>query len=96
MTGTSDSTIEPHAHYTSAKVVTDNLWTITGLRNGWTMLAAPWWKRLPVVRHVRVMIHAARLIMWQDFWVRAGYVPSGYDDWVLHGMWRGWESRNDD
>lgn len=68
-------------------------WAITGLRNGWKMPSAPWWKRLPVVRHVRVAYHAARLVIWEDFWTRAGYVPSGYDDWVLAGMLRGWEER---
>lgn len=25
-------------------------WAIVGLRNGWKMPAAPWWKRLPVIR----------------------------------------------
>lgn len=68
-------------------------WAITGLRNGWKMPAAPWWKRLPLIRHIRVAYHAARLVIWEDFWIRAGYVPSGYDDWVLHGMWKGWEER---
>jgi hypothetical protein len=68
-------------------------WAIAGLRNGWKMPTAPWWKRLPVIRHVRVMYHAARLVIWEDFWTRAGYVPNGYDDWVLAGMWRGWEER---
>jgi hypothetical protein len=68
-------------------------WAIAGLRNGWKMPLAPWWKRLPVIRHIRVAYHAARLVIWEDFWRRAGYVPNGYDDWVLAGMWRGWEER---
>ncbi len=68
-------------------------WAIMGGRNGWTMPTAPWWKRLPVIRHFRVMYHAARLLIWEDYWTRAGYVPNGYDDWVLAGIWRGWEER---
>ena len=66
-------------------------WAIVGLRNGWTMPGAPRWKRLPVIRHVRVIYHVARLTLWRRHWEARGYVPHGYDDWVLAGMWRGWE-----
>jgi hypothetical protein len=79
--------------YASAKPATANRWASIGQRNGWSMPKAPGWKRLPIIRHVRVMYHAARLILWEDHWTRAGYVPNGYDDWVLHGIWRGWEGR---
>lgn len=66
-------------------------WAIAGLRNGWKMPSAPAWMRLPVIRHIRVGYHVARLVIWRKHWEAQGYVPNGEDDWILAGMWRGWE-----
>lgn len=71
-------------------------WKADGVAYGWVMPAAPWWKRLPVVRHVRAV--------WNGFWVEVWYrkgpgslgLRTGYDNWVLWGIAHGHERRTGD
>lgn len=69
----------------------DERWERDGLDFGWTLpKKAARWKRLPVIRHIRVY--------WNAFWIEQHYrhgpgrlgLRSGYDSWALYAMWRGW------
>lgn len=72
--------------------VIDPNWVEDGRQNGWIMPAAPRWKRLPVIRHLRAVWHRVRVERHQAFWTGAtGALHSGYDHWVLYGMARGQE-----
>lgn len=61
--------------------------------NGWIMPFAPWWKRLPVVRHVRVVWHSWRLHRHNAIVRQMGMIPTGYDEWTLFGIWHGLERK---
>lgn len=67
-------------------------WKDTGRHHGWDMPSAPAWKRLPIVRHVRTLYHSYKVQAWDDFWWGMGLMATGYDDWVLWGMWNGMEN----
>lgn len=64
-------------------------WREIGERNGWRMPPSPWWKRLPVVRHVRVLWHSYHLVRHEQIARSLGMIPTGADAWVLWGMLRG-------
>ena len=66
-------------------------WEDDGKLNGWQMPRAPRWKRLPVIRHIRAIYHNWRVSQHEWFYSRIGMLTSGYDRWVLHGIWRGKE-----
>ncbi len=69
----------------------DVLWNQAAEEFGWTLPArAPWWARLPVMRHVRVIIAAYRIETHYRRWASVGLLSSGYDEWVLYAIWRGW------
>ena len=68
-------------------------WEKTGAELGWVMPAAVWWKRLPVIRHVRAILGAVKVAIHNRFYRSIGLIPTGYDDWVLHGMWIGREPK---
>jgi hypothetical protein len=72
-------------------VILHDDWSEVGKRNGWVMPAAPRWKRLPVVRHLRALRAAWYVYENEAFWGRLGMIPNGYDRWVLHGIWKGRE-----
>ena len=61
-------------------------WLEDGEKFGWEMPRAVWWKRLPVIRHVRAAYLSARVEFHNDFWLSAGLIPTGYDNWVLWGI----------
>lgn len=66
-------------------------WKRIGEENDWLMPSAARWKRLFFIRHARTL--------WNSYLVERHYaygigrigLRSGYDDWVLWGMWRGLE-----
>lgn len=70
-------------------------WATDGVRLGWQMPPAPRWKRLPIVRHLRAV--------WAAFMVERHYsrmggllgLRTGYDEWVLFGIWHGQEPAHD-
>lgn len=70
-------------------------WMKDGQDNGWTMPRAAWWKRLPVIRHVRVIYHLVQLERQNRFWISVGKIPTGYDEWVIYGIARGMENPHD-
>ena len=60
--------------------------------NGWgpPAVAGSFW-RLPIVRHVRAFWHGWRTERHYARWASVGSVlRSGYDEWVLYGIWKGW------
>lgn len=66
-------------------------WAHYGREFEWSMPFAPWWKRLPIIRHLRAI--KARIAI--EFWYSRGPgvigLRSGYDDWVVFGIWHGLE-----
>lgn len=67
------------------------LWEQDGKEFGWEMPYAPWWKRLPVIRHIRAIYHRVQVDRHNQFWIGMGKIPTGYDSWVLYGIARGME-----
>lgn len=68
-------------------------WLEKGRRNGWHAQrpkAAPW-KRWPVIRHARSIILAAGMARWYTHGPGQFGIPTGYDEWALYGIWKGWE-----
>jgi hypothetical protein len=69
-------------------------WREDADRNGWVMPCAVWWKRLPVIRHVRAAIHRHRALKYRHLTRAAGLGLGGlpqFDRWVLYGIARGYE-----
>lgn len=66
-------------------------WLQDGECRGWKMHSAPWWKRLPVIRHVRAFLLSIGLDRHNDFWRAAGRFPTGEDEWRLWGIYHGLE-----
>ena len=69
-------------------------WREIGARNKWKMIKRPhWFLRLPIVRHVWVFILCGRVA--RHYRRMPIGIPTGYDEWVLWGIWRNlWEKRN--
>lgn len=70
-------------------------WYRDAERNGWVMPVSPWWKRLPIIRHVRAVYGSIMVSRHNSFWLSAGLIPTGYDQWVLHGIWHGEDRPHD-
>ncbi len=69
----------------------DDLWRDDGARNGWTLpkpAAWPW--RAPVIRWFRFLIGSIRVEQHYAGWEHVGRVRTGYDEWVLYAIRRGW------
>lgn len=63
-------------------------WFEQGKRNGWVMPEAPLWKRLPIIRHIRAIWNSYQVARWYSM---VPGIPTGYDEWVLYGMFHGLE-----
>ena len=62
-------------------------WESDGIHNDWIMPAAPKWKRLPIIRHLRAIneyLFVRRL-------ERAGNRTFSQDRWIALGIWLGKE-----
>lgn len=66
-------------------------WHQTRADCGWSMPSAPFWKRLPVVRHIRTWWGMYQISRWYSQGPGLLGIPTGYDNWVLFGMWHGLE-----
>lgn len=66
-------------------------WLEAGQRLGWTMPAAPWWKRLPVIRHARAVYGTWRVEQWYRYGPGSIGLRTGYDEWALWGIFHGME-----
>ena len=60
---------------------------------GWKLPECSQWKRLPIIRHLRVIYLSLMLMLWRRYWDAQGFsgLHSGYDNWVLYGIWRGFK-----
>jgi hypothetical protein len=75
----------------------DRLWLDEGLRNGYKLRppAAPilgyrvW--QWAGIRHIRSICHAVRAEVWSRRFARAGFIPPGYEAWIAHAIWKGWQ-----
>lgn len=66
-------------------------WWFDGGKNGWEMPSAPRWKRLPIIRHVRAIFGAIMVERWYHSGPGLIGIRTGYDEWVLFGIWHGLE-----
>ena len=66
-------------------------WEKAALENNWEMPSAPRWKRFPLIRHLRAIYHAFHLGWHERIMLEMGFISTGYDRWVLHGIWKGKE-----
>lgn len=66
-------------------------WYVDGEDHGWLMPPVARWKRLPVIRHVRAMLATLAVDEHEALWRAAGLIPTGYDRWVIYGIWYGLE-----
>lgn len=66
-------------------------WESDGIHNDWIMPAGPKWKRLPIIRHVRAIHHAINVRSHNAVYRAMGMIPTGYDEWIVHGIWLGKE-----
>jgi hypothetical protein len=70
-------------------------WEQDAIDFGWVMPTAPRWKRLPVIRHVRAIWLSGKVARQTYAYIQFGFIPSGYDKWVLRGIWIGKERDHD-
>lgn len=73
------------------KARSEKYWNEEKEANGWELPRKAWWPlRLPIIRHGRAIF----LMIMVDLFYRKGLgsigVRSGYDEWVLYAIIRGW------
>lgn len=66
-------------------------WLLDMNQNKWVMPFAPWWKRLPIVRHVRAVALKIKVKKHYKSGIGIFGLRTGYDEWVLYGIWHGLE-----
>lgn len=69
----------------------DILWRADAAMMGWRMPSAPLWKRVWGIRHLRRTYHAYHVTRHELLHSGRGATRSGYDQWVLYGIGRGFE-----
>ena len=70
------------------------IWHEEATEKGWTMPEVLFWKRWPVIRHVRHVWHSHRVYKAAHTWNSVGIGfggPAQYDRWVLYGIATGKE-----
>ncbi len=69
----------------------DEEWREVGRRHGWELPPpAPWLLRLRGIRYVRAAVAAVALIRQNHRWSSVDCIPTGYDDWLVYAIARGW------
>lgn len=68
-------------------------WREQGIEYGYTMPKSSWWKRLPIIRHIRTIKTMIAVEWHYSRGMGSIGIRTGYDDWVLWGMWRGLEEK---
>jgi hypothetical protein len=72
-------------------VDTERKWLEYGAEYDWTPpRKAARIYRLPVIRHVRYAYTALLVERHYKYWAAIGAARSGYDSWVLFGIFHGW------
>lgn len=66
----------------------EKLWLDDGDRYGWSLPPKSHWIfRLPIIRNIRAAYYIVMISWWYS--VVPG-VRSGYDEWVIYAIRRGW------
>lgn len=74
------------------KIISDlEKWEADARAFEWTMPRASWWKRLLIIRHIRALIACVAVENHYSHGLGSIGLRSGYDDWVLWGIWHGKE-----
>ena len=70
----------------------DEEWREVGRSQGWELPPpAPWPLRLWGIRYVRAAVASVQLIRrHKQLGASLDYFPTGYDDWVIYAIARGW------
>lgn len=69
-------------------------WFLAMEENNWQMPTAPRWKRWPIIRHLRACRAAIMVKHHNSLLLSLGFIPSGFDRWVVAGIWGGMERDN--
>lgn len=69
----------------------DERWERDRVQRRWRMPTSSRWKRLPGIRLIRFVWHSYRLVRHQAAFSGLGMWSSGYDEWVLYGIARGFD-----
>lgn len=67
-------------------------WIDEGHEKGWMMPVKRWFQRWPIVRHFWVGWVGIQVERHNTRWRQMGSIPTGYDEWVLYGVWRGFDN----
>ena len=71
--------------------IDEKRWRAVQKRTGWKLPPkAHWLLRLPFICRVRGVFISIRVERHYRFWQAMGSVRSGYDEWVLYAIHRGW------
>ena len=69
----------------------DKEWREVGRSHGWELpTPAPWLLRLWGIRYVRAAMASVQLIQKDQLWLSLDCSRTGYDDWVIYAIARGW------
>lgn len=66
-------------------------WIESGMKMGWVMPCAPWWKRQPIIRNIRAGMIAWKVHKHNEMWASIGAFSQGFDEWVIWGIANGLE-----
>lgn len=65
-------------------------WHRDKVERGWRLPdIAPWPLRLPIIRHIRALWISWHIEKYYAAWSESGLVSSGYDEWVIFAIFRG-------
>lgn len=66
-------------------------WVLDGNANAWKMPVVSRWKRLLLIRHLRAIYLKSKVETHYSVGMGFFGLRTGYDDWVLYGIWNGLE-----
>ena len=66
-------------------------WVLDGNANAWKMPVVSRWKRFLLIRHVRAIYLKSKVETHYSVGMGRFGLCTGYDDWVLYGIWNGLE-----
>ncbi len=69
----------------------DRRWKTAGSSSGWNLPETkPWYFRLPIIRVFRAVVEMYRVDRHNRFYRQLGQIPTGYDEWIIYAIQRGW------
>ena len=69
----------------------DDRWHIDAVTHGWQMPPWPLWKRIYPIRMIRALWASWHVESHNAAWRSLGMIPTGYDEWVVYGIARGFQ-----